>query len=131
MTVDLFAGIPVSDYQRAVAWYERLLGSEPAFQPHASEAVWELAEHRYLYVVQMPDRAGKGLNTVFVDDLDERVESIGARGARGRLAGDLRQRSPQGDLSGPRRQRGRLRGLARLSFALPADALGLSGDARP
>ena len=24
--VDLFAGMPVSDYQRALAWYERLLG---------------------------------------------------------------------------------------------------------
>jgi hypothetical protein len=25
VTVDLFAGVPVSDYQRALAWYERLL----------------------------------------------------------------------------------------------------------
>jgi hypothetical protein len=30
------------------AGYERLLGSEPAFFPHATEAVWELAEHRFL-----------------------------------------------------------------------------------
>ncbi len=47
MTVDLFAGLPVSDYQRALTWYERLLGSEPAFLPNATEAVWELAEHRW------------------------------------------------------------------------------------
>ena len=80
MTVDLFAGLPVSDYQRALAWYERLLGSAPAFLPHATEAVWELAEHRYLYIDELPDRAGYALHTVFVDDLDERVESIGARG---------------------------------------------------
>ncbi len=46
VTVDLFAGLPVSDYQRALTWYERLLGSEPAFLPNATEAVWELAEHR-------------------------------------------------------------------------------------
>ncbi len=59
MTVDLFAGLAVSDYQRALTWYERLLGSEPAFYPNATEAVWEL---------------------VFVDDLDERAGSIGARG---------------------------------------------------
>src|SRR5262245_24965478 len=26
VTVDLFAGLPVSDYQRAFTWYERLLG---------------------------------------------------------------------------------------------------------
>ena len=35
-----------------------LLGSEPAFSPHATEAVWELAEHRYLYIVE--DRKASG-----------------------------------------------------------------------
>ncbi len=80
MTVDLFAGVAVSDYRRALAWYERLLGSEPAFFPNATEAVWELAGHRYLYIEELPGRAGHALHTVFVDDLDERVEGIGARG---------------------------------------------------
>ena len=80
MTVDLFAGVPVSDYQRALAWYERLLGSEPAFLPNATEAVWELAEHRYLYIEELPERAGHALHTVFVDDLDERIDSISSRG---------------------------------------------------
>jgi hypothetical protein len=56
VTVDLFAGLPVSDYQRAVTWYERLLGSEPAFFPNATEAVWDLAEHRYLYVAVLDSR---------------------------------------------------------------------------
>jgi catechol 2,3-dioxygenase-like lactoylglutathione lyase family enzyme len=80
VTVDLFAGLPVSDYRRALAWYERLLGSEPAFFPNATEAVWELAEHRYLYIEELPERAGNALHTVFVDDLDERVKTISARG---------------------------------------------------
>jgi catechol 2,3-dioxygenase-like lactoylglutathione lyase family enzyme len=80
VTVDLFAGLPVSDYQRALTWYGRLLGSGPAFLPNATEAVWELAEHRYLYIEESPERAGHGLLTVFVDDLDDRVERIGARG---------------------------------------------------
>jgi catechol 2,3-dioxygenase-like lactoylglutathione lyase family enzyme len=80
VTLDLFAGLPVSDYRRALAWYGRLLGSEPAFIPSATEAVWELAEHRYVYIEELPERAGHGLHTVFVDDLDERVESISARG---------------------------------------------------
>lgn len=79
MTVDLFAGLPVSDYQRALTWYERLLGSGPAFFPNATEAVWELAGHRYLYIKELPERAGHALHTVFVDDLDDRVESISAR----------------------------------------------------
>ncbi len=38
-------GLAVSDYQRALTWYERLLGSGPAFFPNATEAVWELAKH--------------------------------------------------------------------------------------
>ncbi len=80
MAVDLFAGIPVRDLQRALAWYQRLLGSEPAFLPNATEAVWELAEHRYLYIDELPEHAGHARHTVFVDDLDERVESIRARG---------------------------------------------------
>jgi catechol 2,3-dioxygenase-like lactoylglutathione lyase family enzyme len=80
MTVDLFAGLAVSDYSRALAWYQRLLGSEPAFLPNAREAVWELAEHRYVYIEELPERAGHALHTVFVGDLDERVRSIGARG---------------------------------------------------
>jgi catechol 2,3-dioxygenase-like lactoylglutathione lyase family enzyme len=80
VTLDLFAGVPVSDYQRAVAWYERLLGASPAFLPNPVEAVWELAEHRYLYVEVLPQRAGHALHTVFVDDLDDRVASISGRG---------------------------------------------------
>ena len=80
MTLDLFAGLPVSDYERSLVYYQRLLGSEPAFFPNATEAVWELAEHRYLYIEQLPDRAGHALHTVFVDDLDERVEGISGRG---------------------------------------------------
>lgn len=76
----------MSDYQRAVSWYERLLASEPAFLPNATEAVWEVAEHRYLHVKELPERAGFALHTLFVDNLDERIESIGARGIEpGRL----------------------------------------------
>jgi len=48
MTVDLFAGIPVSDQDRALDWYGRLSGSGPAFLPNDVEAVWEVGEHRYV-----------------------------------------------------------------------------------
>jgi catechol 2,3-dioxygenase-like lactoylglutathione lyase family enzyme len=78
--VDLFAGLPVSDFDRALGWYERLLGAPPTFLPNDSEAVWEVAEHRYLYIEVLPERAGHGLLTLFVDDLDERVQGIRDRG---------------------------------------------------
>ena len=38
MTLDLFAGIPVSDYEAAKPRYERLLRAEPSFIPHATES---------------------------------------------------------------------------------------------
>jgi predicted enzyme related to lactoylglutathione lyase len=80
VTVDLFAGIPVDDYQRALAWYERLLGSEPSFLPNATEAVWELADHRFVFIEVRPEDAGHAMHTIFVDDLDTRVEKIAERG---------------------------------------------------
>ena len=80
MPLDLFAGNRVSDYETAKAWYERLLGSEPAFSPHATEAVWELAEHRWLYILEDAEGAGRALNTIMVDDLDALVADIASRG---------------------------------------------------
>ncbi len=78
--LDLFAGIPVRDYGAALKWYEQLLGAPPAFFPHSTEAVWELAEHRYLYIVQQPEHAGHARHTLFVAELDALVGQVAARG---------------------------------------------------
>jgi catechol 2,3-dioxygenase-like lactoylglutathione lyase family enzyme len=78
--LDLFAGIPVTDYATALQWYERLLGFPPTFFPHDTEAVWELAEHRYVYIVQQPEHAGHAMHTLFVDDFDALVAQIGKLG---------------------------------------------------
>ncbi|MET8685287.1 VOC family protein [Streptomyces sp. NPDC004732] len=80
MALDLFCGIPVSDYASALTWYERLLGGPPAFYPNDVEAVWELAEHRYLYIEHLPEHAGHARHTLFVGDFDERVAQIADRG---------------------------------------------------
>lgn len=80
MAVNLFAGVPVTDYAVALGWYERLFGAPPSFFPHDTEAVWELAEHRLVYVVQRPERAGHAILTVIVDDLDALVAGIAQRG---------------------------------------------------
>lgn len=76
----LFAGIPVSDFRAALTWYEKLLGSPPSFFPHDTEAVWELAEHRSVYIVQQPEHAGHALHTIIVDDLDALTAGIAERG---------------------------------------------------
>lgn len=79
MALSLFAGMRVRNFAAARAWYERLLGPA-AFFPHATEAVWVLAEGRSLYIEEDPDRAGNGLTTVMVDDLDATVAEIASRG---------------------------------------------------
>lgn len=80
MALYLFAGIPVSDFQTAVAWYETLFGVPPTSYPHDTEAVWQLADERLIYIVQRPEHAGHGLLTLIVDDLDTRVSEASGRG---------------------------------------------------
>jgi hypothetical protein len=80
MTLDLFSGIPVRDYAAALAWYEQLVGRPPAFFPNDAEAVWELADHRYIYIKHAPNRAGHALLTVFVSNVDSFVAQLSGRG---------------------------------------------------
>jgi predicted enzyme related to lactoylglutathione lyase len=80
MALHLFAGIPVDDYAAALSWYEKLFGSPPSFLPNDTEAVWELAEHRAVYVELLPEHAGHARLTLFVDDLDSTVAGITQRG---------------------------------------------------
>jgi predicted enzyme related to lactoylglutathione lyase len=80
MPIDLFAGVPVDDYAAALTWYEQLLGSPPTFFPHDTEAVWELAEHRSLFIEQRPEHAGHAMHTIIVADLDALIAQIADRG---------------------------------------------------
>jgi len=80
VAVGVFAGVPVRDYASAVAWYERLLGTPPSFQPHDTEAVWQLAEDRYVYVVEDRQRAGGAVCMIWVDDPVSEVAAISERG---------------------------------------------------
>jgi predicted enzyme related to lactoylglutathione lyase len=80
MAIDLYAGIPVDDYGAALTWYERLLGSPPTFFPNDIEAVWELAEHRSVFIEHRPEHAGHAMHTIIVDDFDALVAQIADRG---------------------------------------------------
>lgn len=75
-----FAGVAVADYPSALAWYERLMGRSPDFNPHESEAVWQVIENGWIYVVADPNRAGKALLTLMVDNLDRQVAELTERG---------------------------------------------------
>jgi catechol 2,3-dioxygenase-like lactoylglutathione lyase family enzyme len=78
--MDLFAGIPVRDFAASLDWYQRLLGAEPSFFPHDTEAVWQVGDHGFLYIVELAEHAGHARQTLMVDDLDERLDAIAERG---------------------------------------------------
>ena len=76
----LFAGIATARLDAALAWYERLLGRPPDNIPNENEAVWQVTETGLLYVVADAARAGSALLTLIVDDWEERVAALTARG---------------------------------------------------
>ena len=57
-----------------------LFGSPPTFFASDTEAVWELAEHRWVLIVQRPEHAGHAIPTILVDDLDALVAQLAERG---------------------------------------------------
>lgn len=78
--VALFSGIPVTDYARSLDWLRRLLGTEPAFYPNDIEAVWAVGDEAYVYIEQVPERAGGSMLMLMVDDLDARLAAAAERG---------------------------------------------------
>ncbi|WP_406723619.1 VOC family protein [Streptomyces sp. GD-15H] len=79
MAVGIFAGIAVRNYRSALEWYKQLFGSEPAFYPNDVEAVWQLAEDRYVYIIEDAERAGGAVSMIWVDDLESEVAKIAER----------------------------------------------------
>ena len=87
----LFAGVPVSDFPTALAWYVRLFDRAPDVVAHDREVMWRVAETGWLYIVEDHERAGRGLVGILVSDLDEAVADLERRGIR------ASQIEPQGD----------------------------------
>ena len=73
---ELFSGIPVKDFVVASGWYKQLFGAPPDFFPHETEAVWKLAEHQYVYIVENAEHSGHAILMHMVDDLDTRISEI-------------------------------------------------------
>jgi hypothetical protein len=78
--VALFAGVATADIAAAKVWYERLFGRPPDMLPNDTEACWQLQGPAWVYVVEEPARAGQGVLTVIVDDIDAQVAGLTARG---------------------------------------------------
>jgi predicted enzyme related to lactoylglutathione lyase len=76
----LFSGVPVADFDAAVAWYERLLGQPADAVAHDTEVMWRITDGGWLYVIRDPGRAGHAIVAIAVPDLDEMVGRIEQRG---------------------------------------------------
>jgi glyoxylase I family protein len=80
LTDHVFAGLAIVDIDAARAWYERLFGRAPDLIPHESEVAWQLTDSGWVYVVADAERAGSGLLTLLVDDLDRVRAELAERG---------------------------------------------------
>lgn len=80
MGVTLFAGCAVTDLAAARAFYDAVFGRGPDLVPNADEACWRLTDEAWVYVIVDPARAGGGVGTVLVDDLDARLADWASRG---------------------------------------------------
>jgi predicted enzyme related to lactoylglutathione lyase len=78
----LFAGIAVADFKAAFGWYGRLFGRSADVVVKDDEVMWRIADAAWLYVVADAGRAGHGLVTISVADLDDAITDIEGRGLR-------------------------------------------------
>jgi predicted enzyme related to lactoylglutathione lyase len=76
----LFAGVSVAVFDEAVEWYERFFSRAADVLVHDYEVMWRVAPTAWLYVIEDASRAGKGVVTISVPDLDAAVAELEARG---------------------------------------------------
>ena len=80
MTQAVFAGLPVADFDAAIEFYERFFGRAADLVPKEGDSAWQLAGPAWVYVVLDRERAGRGLLTILVDDLEAHVAELAGRG---------------------------------------------------
>src|SRR3990170_7614667 len=92
----VMAVVPVSDLERADAWYEVLFGRPADNRPMPSLVEWQVTGAGWVQVTVDTDRAGSGLLNLAVDDLAATRDELATRG------GDTPENQPlhkRGELS--------------------------------
>ena len=107
--VKVLAALAVADIEAARAWYEQLLGRPADDVPMAEAAEWHVTETGSIQLVQSAERAGTGLVTLSVDDVDELAAALAGRDLELAAAGNPVRDVPDRVDHGPRRQRHHLR----------------------
>lgn len=82
----LLAVVPVSDIERAAAWYERLFGNPPTNRPMPSLVEWRVTDSGWVQVFADKERAGRTALNLAVADLGVATEVLGRRGL---VAGEI------------------------------------------
>jgi glyoxylase I family protein len=82
MPIDhVLAVVPVSDFDAAHAWYERLFGRPADNLPMEGRLVeWRVTETGWVQVTFDADRAGSALVNFAVDDIDGHIADVSTRG---------------------------------------------------
>jgi predicted enzyme related to lactoylglutathione lyase len=76
----VLAVVPVSDLERANAWYEALFGRPADNRPMPSLVEWQVTGAGWVQVTVDIDRAGSGLLNFAVDDLAATRDELATRG---------------------------------------------------
>jgi glyoxylase I family protein len=76
----VLAVVPVSDLDRADAWYEALFGRPADNRPMPTLVEWRVTAAGWVQVTVDADRAGSALLNFAVDDLTSTKKELAARG---------------------------------------------------
>jgi len=81
MDVDvLFAGVAVTDFETARAWYEQFFGRVADVVAHDTEVMWQTTDLGWLYIVRDLDHAGNSLVALVVPDIEAATAALNVRG---------------------------------------------------
>lgn len=76
----LLAGVPVSDFEAALAWYRRFFGRPHDVAAHDEEVLWHVAASGWLYTLRDEARSGSATVTMVVPSLEAAMAKLAARG---------------------------------------------------
>jgi predicted enzyme related to lactoylglutathione lyase len=80
MDVDvMFAGVAVSDFEPAKAWYERFFGRSADVVAHGEEVMWQMTDRAWLYIVRDAEHAGNSIVALAVPDIEAAVSELHSR----------------------------------------------------
>jgi glyoxylase I family protein len=76
----VLTGMPVRDMTVAVDWYTKFLGRPPDDRPLPDVAEWMLTSRSTLQLVERSGSVHLGILRLEVNDLDEAIDKVNARG---------------------------------------------------